>query len=87
MGDRELDKLESGKLRNGEKNLQPVRVEYKNIHFRIPKRDGPEVHILKDVSGVCHPGRLLSVMGPSGAGKTTLVSWRLGWMWSDLRRL
>lgn len=73
MGDQELDELEAGKVSKGE-DLMPVKVEYKGVHFKIPKRDGPDVHILKDVSGVCHPGRLLSIMGPSGAGKTTLVS-------------
>ncbi|XP_044753408.1 protein white-like isoform X2 [Coccinella septempunctata] len=31
-------------------------------------------HILKNVSGVAHPGELLVLMGSSGAGKTTLMN-------------
>ncbi|GMH37379.1 hypothetical protein BSKO_05252 [Bryopsis sp. KO-2023] len=50
-----------------------VTVEYKNLRFKVNKRDGSDIVILKGLSGVCRPGRLLSIMGPSGAGKTTLL--------------
>ncbi|KDN36836.1 hypothetical protein K437DRAFT_48301 [Tilletiaria anomala UBC 951] len=30
-------------------------------------------HILRDVSGEIHPGSMLAILGPSGAGKTSLV--------------
>nr|BBB02489.1 Protein white [Harmonia axyridis] len=33
-----------------------------------------QTHILKNVSGVAHPGELLVIMGSSGAGKTTLLN-------------
>lgn len=31
-------------------------------------------YILKDVSGIAEPGRLVAIMGPSGAGKTSLLN-------------
>ncbi|KAK5645429.1 hypothetical protein RI129_006729 [Pyrocoelia pectoralis] len=36
-----------------------------------PKPQGKQ--ILKNVSGIAHPGELLAIMGSSGAGKTTLM--------------
>lgn len=51
----------------------PVTVEYRNLRFRVSKRNGDETVILKGLTGRCRPGRLLSIMGPSGAGKTTLL--------------
>ena len=38
------------------------------------KSIGATVDIIKHVSGSCRSGRLLALMGHSGAGKTTLVS-------------
>ena len=32
----------------------------------------PRLQVLKHVSATFHPGRLAALMGPSGAGKTTL---------------
>ena len=37
-----------------------------------PKTGGPPVEILKGVSGEVLPGRVLAIMGASGAGKTTV---------------
>ena len=50
-----------------------VRVSFRNIYFRVVTREDTTLEILKNISGHCLPGRVLSVMGPSGAGKTTLV--------------
>ncbi|RUS20020.1 hypothetical protein BC937DRAFT_86556 [Endogone sp. FLAS-F59071] len=64
-----------------------VRIEWRNLGYTIPvKREkkrtdnhenGTKVErfatILSDVSGAAEPGQVVAVMGPSGAGKTTLV--------------
>lgn len=35
---------------------------------------GTTVQILQDVSGYARAGKMTTIMGPSGAGKTTMVS-------------
>lgn len=64
-----------------------VRIEWRNLGYAIPiKRekkqtdnheDGTKTDgfatILHDVSGAAEPGEVVAIMGPSGAGKTTLV--------------
>lgn len=44
-------------------------VHVKNNEGNLQKRD-----ILKGVSGICRPGQLTAIMGPSGGGKTTLLN-------------
>ena len=39
---------------------------------------GEEKHLLKDVDFLIEPGEFICILGPSGAGKTTLVSAMLG---------
>jgi ABC-type glutathione transport system ATPase component len=41
---------------------------FKNVNFVVGTK-GKEKYILRDVSGTCKWGRVLAVMGPSGAGK------------------
>lgn len=53
-----------------------VHVTFRSIYFRVVTREDTTLEILKNVSGHCLPGRVLSIMGPSGAGKTTLVGVR-----------
>lgn len=38
-----------------------------------PRKDSKVKTILNDLSGVCKAGELLAIMGPSGAGKTSLL--------------
>ena len=51
---------------------QPARgrLEFDNVTFHYPTR--PETSALEDFSLVVHPRERLAVVGPSGAGKTTL---------------
>ena len=41
---------------------------------RLFKREFTPKTILNDISGVAKPGQLLSIMGPSGGGKTSLLN-------------
>ncbi|MBM3190810.1 MAG: ATP-binding cassette domain-containing protein, partial [Chloroflexi bacterium] len=52
--------------------LGPVhgRVEYVNVSFRY-KEDEP---VLQDVSFTVEPGQTVAIVGPTGAGKTTIVN-------------
>ena len=46
-------------------------VEFRNVSFRYP---GTERLVLTDVSFVAKPGETVAVVGPTGSGKSTLVS-------------
>ena len=65
-----LDVPEQHELPGGE-SLADVKgeIEFKNVTFRYP--DGTEA--LRNVSFVLKPGTSLALVGPSGAGKTTIA--------------
>ncbi len=65
----------------------PARVEFDHVDFRYPRAEevslaslesvavldqAPSQQVLCDVSFVAHPGELIALVGPSGAGKTTI---------------
>ncbi|KAL7574130.1 hypothetical protein ACA910_014815 [Epithemia clementina (nom. ined.)] len=48
-------------------------LKFRDINFIVGSKE-KQKNILTDVSGVVKFGRVLAVMGPSGAGKTTLIN-------------
>jgi ATP-binding cassette, subfamily B, bacterial CvaB/MchF/RaxB len=51
------------------------RIELRNVFFRYAEA---EPFVLEDISFIIEPGEFVSVMGPSGGGKTTLIKIMLG---------
>ncbi len=47
-------------------------MEFDHINFAYP--DEPEVEILSDLSFSVEPGQMIALVGPTGAGKTTIVN-------------
>ena len=47
-------------------------VEFKNITFAYP--DEPDVQIIRDLNLHVAPGEMIALVGPTGAGKTTIIN-------------
>ncbi len=67
-----LDEPEDITDRPGAKELPPIRghVTFDHVNFSYE----PGTRILKDVNFVITPGMTLAIVGPTGAGKTTIVN-------------
>jgi ABC-type multidrug transport system fused ATPase/permease subunit len=46
------------------------RVEFRNVHFAYE----PDTPVLRDISFEVEPGRSIALVGPTGAGKTSIIS-------------
>lgn len=57
-----------------EKAVKSVKgaVSFDHVHFSYP--DTPDKVIIKDFSAHIHPGQKVAIVGPTGAGKTTMVN-------------
>mmetsp|Transcript_1994 Transcript_1994/g.5290 ORF Transcript_1994/g.5290 Transcript_1994/m.5290 type:complete len:1447 (-) Transcript_1994:184-4524(-) len=60
IGDTELSKV------------KPGYIVWKGISYTVPTPDGDK-KLLDNVDGFCRPGRMIALMGSSGAGKTTML--------------
>ena len=50
------------------------RVEFSHVSFTYDKGTPAETKVLSDVSFVVEPGETIALVGPTGAGKTTIVN-------------
>ncbi len=58
------------------KNRARIALTWKNVSLEVENKhkEGAKTQILNSISGFCPPGQLLAIMGPSGAGKTSLLN-------------
>jgi ATP-binding cassette subfamily B protein len=66
------DALPPGRAAGGRDADAPVRgrVEFEHVSFRYT----PDTPLIEDLSLVAEPGHTIAIVGPTGAGKTTLVN-------------
>ena len=75
-GERVFDILDSREERGDAAELKPLpepvhgEVEYRGIHFQYTQ-DKPALH---DISLLARPGQMTALVGPTGAGKSTLIN-------------
>jgi ATP-binding cassette subfamily B protein len=55
-----------------ELNVTEGAVDFRNITFAYP--DEPDVEVIHDLSLSVKPGEMIALVGPTGAGKTTIVN-------------
>ncbi|XP_026501599.1 protein scarlet [Vanessa tameamea] len=54
--------------------LRPCTLVWRDVSVHIKLKDGKLKRLVNNVSGIAKPGTLVALMGPSGAGKTTLMT-------------
>lgn len=73
-GERVFDIFDAATEREDRKGVlaEPIRgsLEYQNVHFSY----GADRAVLKGISLVAQPGQMIALVGPTGAGKSTLVN-------------
>ena len=62
------------KDREGVMELPDVKGEVRFDHVSFAYEDAPDQMVLKDVSFTIKPGETIALVGPAGAGKTTIVN-------------
>ncbi len=50
------------------------RVEFENVSFTYDEGTPAETKVLENVSFLIEPGETIALVGPTGAGKTTVVN-------------
>ncbi|XP_052737501.1 protein scarlet-like [Bicyclus anynana] len=53
---------------------RPCTLVWRDLTVHVKLKDGKLKRLVNNVSGIAKPGSLVALMGPSGAGKTTLMS-------------
>ena len=69
-----LESEELGDESNKTEKLDAVRGAVTFDHVRFSYPDLPDKIIIKDFSAEVHPGQKVAIVGPTGAGKTTMVN-------------
>ena len=62
---------ESNKKTYLDKNNVKGKIEFKNVEFTYDSKDKPTIY---NFSAVANPGEKIAIVGPTGAGKTTIVN-------------
>jgi len=68
-----VDSSKHGGRRSNHSGMESSVLRFQDVNFVVGSGD-KQKHILQDVSGKVKHGHVLAIMGPSGAGKTTLIS-------------
>ena len=69
-----LESEELGDESDKTEKLDAVRGAVMFDHVRFSYPDSPDEIIIKDFSAEVHPGQKVAIVGPTGAGKTTMVN-------------